>query len=237
MKFTQLAACVTVAAAGISVAQAESYYGLGYTQNFKNDRVEAVMRSHLVSETLESTIPITGVDFQNNKNYGVTGVFGIPVKGNFAIEARYTYFNDFIDSSYRIDGINSSYDEELGEAFVDEIGNETIVRGDAHKFGLHGVYRHSLNSFLYAKGAVGATYTTADLKHTRNTYTNGTLTETEQNNLKYATGMGQKFKNNQFDVEATVGIGIRLTSCCNLELDYNSSKYQESATAQVVWHW
>lgn len=244
IKFTQIALCVATLSA-IGAANADVYYGLGYTQNTKSDRVEAVLRSHLLDQTLaENFSPTGGVGFNYETNDGITAMIGFPVKNNFAIEARYTYFTNWIDSNTSVSGMElreyEATDEAEAYSELIDVDKHSKFQADAHKIGLHGVYRHSLNSFIYAKGAAGVTFTTSDLngKFTKTSYTEeGETVDVENKDIKNIRAMGIKVKRDQLEVEATVGLGFRITSRINMELDYNASKHQETATAQVVWRW
>lgn len=246
IKLTQMALCVAATTA-FGATNAQIYYGLGYTQNSKSDAADTVFRAHALNlgvvESLKAeTTALDGMEYGYETNNGITAMVGFPIKNNFSIEARYTYFKDWIDAKYAVTGkrlVEVEAEEEGGESslYETDFRQQEQYQADAHKIGLHGVYRHSLNSVVYAKGAVGITYTTSDLKGTYTTMEGGETVSVDSKDMKSMTGIGSKVERDQTNIEATIGIGFRITSRCNVELDYNTSKDQESATAQLVWRW
>lgn len=222
-------ATLTIGAA--TAANAELYYGLGYTHNFeseglKNSFDEVEIRS---TEYLDGRGVYDSHSFNFETGKGVTATVGFPVKNNFAIEARYTYIADAIDSKLEINSTQPVYNEETGGIDIYDVKETFDFNADAHKFGVHGVYRHSLNEYVYAKGGVGITHTMYEQGGKYTQYLNNEVQNVEINMKP------KKFKEARTELEASLGIGVRLSSCCNLELEYNSSAHNDSATASVVW--
>lgn len=234
--FSRLALTALALSAVSGVANAKLYYGLGYTHNLESPRGEQFFIDAVRGITDEAKTERLYIDHQYNHESkgGVTGFVGIPIKSNFAIEARYSMFNNWIDHSFAMQeqatrDVLDENDEVVGvEEGISDVRYDFTTKGQ--KFGLHGVYRHSLNSFLYVKGGIGVTHTMTEGLRGNLTHTFNDEVISAKNNQIY-----KGYKDSRTDLEGSLGLGVRMTSCCNFEIEYNSSQYQETATASIVW--
>lgn len=218
-----------------NAAHADLYYGVGYAESFGTAAVEEPFKEITTSTETNVTGSSTAYSDSNYEvgNSGITAMVGFPVKNNFAIETRYTYVPDAVTYDIKTGGdalvlVGEGEEESLEVAPFTETAD---YKASVHKFGLHGVYRHSLNSFLYVKGGAGITYTVYDSKGVYVRTING------EEDARLVNIRPKKFKEQRAELEASLGFGVRLSSCCNIELEYNSSQYQESATASLVWRY
>jgi hypothetical protein len=204
-----------------TVSHAELYYGLGFSQMLDGGEFEEELKNDykVISAYQGYNAGLDKETIDISHGQGLTATIGFPIKNNLSLETRYSLYKDAVDVKTKIsdsDGYGNSY------------SFDTATKADAHKFGLHGVYRHSLNEYLYVKGAVGATYTMYDgeVKYKLSSKFDGESEYSER------TG---KIEREKFSGEGSLGLGLRLTSCCNMELEYNTSKENDTASLSVMW--
>lgn len=237
-KLTKIAFSVTMAIGAVfsSNAQAsEWYYGLGGGQ-FE------------VRNLGDFKINNSNIQAAGSYKDGVGGTFtvGRHIKGPFSIEASYTKVKGHDISIKGTDNsINySSYESFLtnnGELEIDEEIEAKLLQASQNGvdqtfktdleleqdiFNVSATYRHQLNNTFYAKAKVGVSY--YDLK----------VKSATTSNIYGVTDTKKSFNDlNRDEIELVggVGIGARISSCCNIEVNYDSTPDYQSVQGALVW--
>ncbi len=181
-----------------------------------------------------------------DEGVGGTITIGRHIKGPFSIEASYTKVKGHDIS---IKGNDSSINYDSYQAFLtnngqieidDEIEAKLIaarengvssafnteIELEQDIFNLSATYRHQLGNTFYAKAKVGVSYYDLKVKNAKST----TVFGTSENNKMYA-----NLNQDEIELVGGVGIGARLSSCCNIEVNYDSTADYQSVQGALVW--
>lgn len=235
---TKIAFSVTMAIGGVfaSTAQAsEWYYGVGGGQfevrNLGDFKVN------------NSNIQASG---SYDEGVGGTITVGRHIKGPFSIEASYTKVKGHdisikgTDSSINYNSYESfltnngelEIDEEIEAKLLEASQNgvdptfKTDLELEQDIFNVSATYRHQLNNTFYAKAKVGVSYYDLKIKSakTSNIYGNQDVKKSFN-----------ELNRDEIELVGGVGIGARISSCCNIEVNYDSTADYQSVQGALVW--
>lgn len=236
-QLSKLALATTMIVGGaFSTANAsEWYYGIGGSQTEIRNLGDFKIKN--------ADVQATG---SYDEGLGATFTIGRHIKGPFAIEASYTKVSGHevqiqgIDSNINYEQfesvltnngeieIDADLEQQLLQAKENGLNQEftTYIDLDQDIYNVSATYRHQLNNTFYAKAKVGVSY--YDLK----------LKRAEQVNLFGRQDVKDQFKNlneDQIELVGGVGVGARLSSCCNIEVTYDSTADYQSVQGALVW--
>lgn len=235
---TKIAFSVTMAFGGVLATNAhanEWYYGVGGGQFEVRNLGDFKINN--------SSINASG---SYNEGVGGTITIGRHIKGPFSIEASYTKVKGH---DIAIKGTDSSINYSSYEAFLTNNGEfevdeeieaqllkasengvdpafKTDLEMEQDIYNVSATYRHQLNNTFYAKAKVGVSYYDLKIKSatTSNIYGNQDVKK-QFNNLN----------SDEIELVGGVGIGARLSSCCNIEVNYDSTADYQSVQGALVW--
>ena len=235
---TKIAFSVTMAIGGLFAANAQAsewYYGVGGGQfevrNLGDFKVN------------NSNIQASG---SYDEGIGGTITVGRHIKGPFSIEASYTKVKGHdiaikgTDNSINYDSYESfltnngelEIDEEIEAKLLQASQNgvdptfKTDLELEQDIYNVSATYRHQLNNTFYAKAKVGVSYYDLKIKSATTSNIYGSQDAKKTFN---------ELNRDEIELVGGVGIGARISSCCNIEVNYDSTADYQSVQGALVW--